>query len=444
MHTKRATRAAVAARLIPAIVVLILGFALLGCTTTNPGPSLDRNVDHMWSRDIEVMFDTLPGKHKNLFFQLPEAEYRKRLVELNERAADLSAPEFEIALRRILAEVGDAHTNVSFAHDSLFPLHFQAFAEGIFVVAATPGYKEYIGARLEQVENTTVEEYLAKAREITPHDNASQLKRWTPVYLTIPTVLAGLDITESQSKVTYTLVDQERSVAQRVSLPAVRRESVSQLISIRDRVEDRGVSQPVSRQNTEAIYRHEYLAEHETVYVQYNSCMEDDSYPMQHFVDDVFATVEGEEANVMIVDLRRNSGGDSRVLQPFIDAVVEWVGAAESDTGAERELYVLLGRNTFSSAVLNAIALRQEAGAVFVGEPSGGRPNHYGEIKSIELPDLGRRLTYSTKYFNLYEAADPQTLMPDIEVPNSYRAYLEGRDLILEAALESDPARLSN
>lgn len=124
----------------------------------------------------------------------------------------------------------------------------------------------------------------------------------------------------------------------------------SQPVSIRDWVKDRGVSLPVSRRNTDAIHRHGYLAEHDAV---------------------------GDEApGVVIVDLRRNSSGDSRVLQRFIKAVVEWTrgrqsggdGAVEVDASkafgdatdaasgpeedAPRELYVLIGRNTFSSAVL--------------------------------------------------------------------------------------------
>ncbi len=418
---------AVAARTMPAIVLGLLLIGLIGCSTTHQGPPLDRTIEHRWSKDIEVMFDTLPEKHKNLFFKLPEAEYRRCLVKLNERAPGLSAPEFETELRRVLADVGDAHTGISFAHDSLFPLHFQDFEEGIFVVAAVPGYEEYIGARLKRVEAMSVGAYRDAAEEITPHDNTSQLKMWTPVYLTIPTVLAGLGISDSVSEVTYTFARSDGS-SREVSLPAVERKDVSL---------------PVSRQNTGALYRYEHLADHQAVYVQYNSCREDESYSMKDFVEDAFADVRAEDAEVMIVDLRRNSGGDSRVFHPFIQAAEEWVEGADSGGGADgsttgcRELYVLIGRNTFSSAVLNAIDLKQKAGAVFVGEPSGGRPNHYGEIKALELSDLGRTLTYSTKYFNTYKAGDPPSLMPDIEAPHSYEAYIEGRDRALEAALNA-------
>jgi hypothetical protein len=270
----------------------------------------------------------------------------------------------------------------------------------------------------------------------------------TPHYLAMPGVLAGLGVSDSTEEVTFTL-RLENGSSETIAVPAVERDSVSRLVSIRDRLRADGVDLPVSRRTRGKLYRFEYLAGRGVVYVQYNSCREDESYPMGRFVADVFDTVGRRDAETLIVDLRRNSGGSSPVFGPFIDEAAAWIGGADVPGAAEnpsaetpdaRELYVLIGRDTFSSAVLNAIDLRQEAGAVFVGEPSGGRPNHYGEIKSLELPDLGRRLTYSTKYFTHYEEGDPAALMPDIEAPVSFEAYVDGRDPALEAVLEATHA----
>jgi C-terminal processing protease CtpA/Prc len=293
-----------------------------------------------------------------------------------------------------------------------------------------------------------VEEFRELAAEITPHDNDSQLEMMTPHYLAMPGVLAGLGVSDSTEEVTFTLRLEDGS-SETIAVPAMERDSVSRLVSIRDRLRADGVDLPVSRRTNGKLYRFEYLAGRGVVYVQYNSCREDESYPMGRFVADVFDTVGRRDAETLIVDLRRNSGGSSPVFGPFIDEAAAWIGGADAPGAAEnpsaetpdaRELYVLIGRDTFSSAVLNAIDLRQEAGAVFVGEPSGGRPNHYGEIKSLELPDLGRRLTYSTKYFTHYEEGDPAALMPDIEAPVSFEAYVDGRDPALEAVLEATHA----
>jgi hypothetical protein len=433
----RLLRAAVAAAF-----VLTLSLLPGGCATSGERIVLDRSVEHRWSRDIEVMFDTLPERHKNLFFRMPEREYRDRVAELNERAPGLSAEQFEVELRRILAEVGDAHTNIGFERSTLYALQFHAFEEGLYVVAAVPGCERWIGARLERVGGMPVEEFRELAAEITPHDNDSQLEMMTPHYLAMPGVLAGLGVSDSTEEVTFTLRLEDGS-SETIEVPAMERDSVSRLVSIRDRLRAAGVDLPVSRRTGGKLYRFEHFADRGAVYVQYNSCREDESYPMGRFVEDVFETVGRRDVETLIVDLRRNSGGSSPVFRPFIEKAAAWVGGADTpgaDTPGARDLYVLIGRDTFSSAVLNAIDLKQEAGAVFVGEPSGGRPNHYGEIKSLELPDLGRRLTYSTKYFTHYKAGDPPALMPDIEVPVSFEAYVDGRDPALEAVLEATHA----
>ena len=36
-----------------------------------------------------------------------------------------------------------------------------------------------------------------------------------------------------------------------------------------------------------------------------------------------------------------------------------------------------------------ALSLKEKAGALLVGEPTGGKPSHFGEVKSFELPVSG-------------------------------------------------------
>jgi hypothetical protein len=82
--------------------------------------------------------------------------------------------------------------------------------------------------------------------------------------------------------------------------------------------------------------------------------------------------------------------------------------------------------------VLNAIDLDQRAGAVLVGEPSAGRPNHYGEVKSMRLPHSGMRVFYSTKYFSRYEK-DTDALYPDISARWSFADITTWNDEAMEA-----------
>ncbi len=81
--------------------------------------------------------------------------------------------------------------------------------------------------------------------------------------------------------------------------------------------------------------------------------------------------------------------------------------------------------------MLNAIDLKQKAGAVLIGEPTGGKPNHYGEVKRVTLPHSGLTLSYSTKYFSRYKK-DTSTLRPDIELLWSFDDFSSLKDGVME------------
>ena len=66
-----------------------------------------------------------------------------------------------------------------------------------------------------------------------------------------------------------------------------------------------------------------------------------------------------------------------------------------------------------------------------MGEATGGEPNHYGEVKQFELPNSEKPIRYSTKYFKWVEE-DINTLAPDKVIEESFAAYREGTDPVLE------------
>ena len=84
----------------------------------------------------------------------------------------------------------------------------------------------------------------------------------------------------------------------------------------------------------------------------------------------------------------------------------------------------------------NAITLSQDTNAVLVGEPTGGKPNHYGEVRRFRLPNVGLLVQYSTRYWLNYPGSDPLTLEPDVRAAVTVEDLLAGRDPALEIALQ--------
>ena len=127
--------------------------------------------------------------------------------------------------------------------------------------------------------------------------------------------------------------------------------------------------------------------------------------------------------------VRDNGGGSSLQFRGLLGRV------ARSEWNQRGKLFGIIGTATFSSAVLNAIELSQETEAVLVGSPTAGRPNHFGELRQIALPNVGVPAWCSTKRFRRVDG-DPDAFEPDLVVELTMDDYRAGRDPVLQAVLD--------
>jgi C-terminal processing protease CtpA/Prc len=168
-----------------------------------------------------------------------------------------------------------------------------------------------------------------------------------------------------------------------------------------------------------------YLPEKKTLYFNYTRCVMDHNEPFNQFQKKLEALIEEHNPEKLIIDLRMNTGGSSAILNPFINSL------KKSYLNKPSSLFVLIGRSTMSSAVLNAVDLKKKTNATFIGEETGGNVNHYGEIKSAELPSLGVKVIYSTKYWSLWKDYEGG-LKPDHEVRYFFSDFQQSTDPALE------------
>jgi uncharacterized protein (TIGR03437 family) len=136
---------------------------------------------------------------------------------------------------------------------------------------------------------------------------------------------------------------------------------------------------------------------------------------------------------IEILDLRNNTGGRSTVLNPFIDTVQ----ARGYRFAAGTRKYVIIGRSTASSAMLNAMTLKQQPHTVLIGEPTGGRPGSYGEVQNMRLPYSGATVNYSKRFISAPFSGE--SIMPDWAVPTHARDTFSRHDPFLAAALAGGP-----
>jgi hypothetical protein len=71
-----------------------------------------------------------------------------------------------------------------------------------------------------------------------------------------------------------------------------------------------------------------------------------------------------------------------------------------------------------------------------VGEPSGGKPNCYGEVQRVTLKHSGFTMIYSTVYYHLIEDDFMPSLFPDVEKELTMQDYIDNRDPCMEYILK--------
>jgi hypothetical protein len=92
---------------------------------------------------------------------------------------------------------------------------------------------------------------------------------------------------------------------------------------------------------------------------------------------------------------------------------------------------VLVGRRTYSAAMVTAIDFRKETSATLVGEPIGERPNSYSENDELTLPNSRVVVSYSTRYYTFLDQ-DVPAVLPDIRIDPDWASFRAGRDPVLE------------
>ena len=151
----------------------------------------------------------------------------------------------------------------------------------------------------------------------------------------------------------------------------------------------------------------------------------------------MFAFVAANDVQRLIIDVRRNGGGNNHLLAPLIE------GARASKLNRPGGLYVLIGRQTFSAAQNFVNRMENSTQVLFAGEPTGASPNLVCETETYHLPNTGLAVLISTRRWQDSVPNDHRIwTMPDIPAPLTFDDYVNGRDPVIAAVLAFDSSGL--
>lgn len=278
------------------------------------------------------------------------------------------------------------------------------------------------GKKIISVDGVTREELLTRFRAIFPCepqvdfyvdymlDEALKLESWNGL-LGIDTsdgVIVEIE-TESATEILECAFGYEREESDTVSLDA----------------------------GTEDFYSYEFYEENSAAVFTLDKCVVTDGY--KNALEEFFRQVSEKNIGKVAVDLRRNGGGNSQVINEFmryIDVdeycifggvdvryggmIIENKAYTEQNKKSEYvfsgELYALTSNYTFSSAMDFAVAISDNNIGKIVGEVPGNMPTCYGDKLSFQTPNSKLLCGVSfKKFYRVDRTKDDEPLIPHIE-----------------------------
>lgn len=393
-----------------------------------------------WREDLDFLAREFPARHKNAFFHCPRERWEGRVEEIRNRLAGMSDQECLAALRQLVAMIDDAHSNLWADKDSnirpsrLYPVACAWLSDGVYPAVLPREHEDLIGRRLVRVGSLTIDDAIGRLSLIQAADNDSGRKNQTMAALREADTLAALGLVKDVDRAEWTLADAKGDEVTITTAPIPPDAAPARIMVQRP---DPG-RLCFSRRFRRAAYGGRLLEDTRTLYLWYDVCADRGPTTVKQWSEAVLEQIDqgvsARPARIdrVVMDLRRNGGGNSVLLAPLIDGL-----AARGAIGKEGRLFALIGRRTFSSAMMNAYQLRVAAGCRLVGEPTGGSPNGYGEVRQFRLPNSRLVVQYSTKLFKGPRPGD--SVLPDVAVGEDAAAYFDpARDAVLEAAIRAE------
>jgi hypothetical protein len=380
-----------------------------------------------WQADLEFLSDELTAKHPDAFHLISENEFTEKVDALAARIPSMDRTEATLELMQLVASLGDAHTTVipDYTSFRFIPINVRWFEEGVFVRAIERSHKDMIGARVTGVGSLSMEELEAKFASLISHDNAWGIRKMMDLQFQTYEYLSFIGATnENETVSVHFEKDGKESTIEFKPIDSRGAKSIKFVNPWSAGLMKQSVYLDLLMKDEKGLpFWNEWLADQKTVYFKYNRCVQPNAF--NELVKGTAGFISSNDVDKFVLDLRDNSGGSSLVFKPLLNYL-----KSNEDLNQKGKLFVIVGRKTFSSGIFAACEMRK-TNAIFVGEPTSGKPNHFGEVKSFQLPSSKLMVQHSTKQFILGDDSEG-TFMPELRIEYRADETLSAEDLALK------------
>lgn len=421
-------------------------------------------------------------------------------------ASFTSVSELRFLVQSVASRLGDGHTAVQPGRDGERIYPFALFDDGsqLHLQAVDKSSAAALGKQIVQINGVPARDAIEGFRTALSCDNAYHFRENVRRFIQRQSAWQHAPCGRADSILQLTFADSTR-----IELSALPPAQLD--VAWMPRKAPDGFIFPVSQQP----FAYTLYPEKSLCYLQFNACMDRATVQQQlearnpgaaadpsvaeklariplftSFLDEMFATIRTAGIRTLVIDLRNNSGGNSRLcdellhrLRPtcdlstfrgeirfsklwelhypllaaryreaFVQAGIAWeTGKLYTDRDLppldrdipdterrpdddceifEGDVIFLQGPRTFSSAgMLLTLAADNGLGTI-AGTPSSFRPTHYGDLLLWELPRTHLRGSVSHKIFRrpATQKDGETSLIPDVLLVPSWQDFTEGTD----------------
>ncbi|QNO13849.1 hypothetical protein HYG86_03245 [Alkalicella caledoniensis] len=371
----------------------------------------------------------------------------------------MTVGEFTIVVSEIIIKLEDGHTSVAnvFQGDLKLPMEI-AYVDNEFYVL--DGKDVMAGDKLISLGGITMQEIYEVAKRRVPAENIYWINDRVKDFALWESTLTQLGAT----------IDDVKNIEVELKRYG---EVIKTSLNFNDTY-----TRPVDNQRFYPVryvsrgYSYFLDAENDLCYFLLTRCVYDDQYIA--FMETMFKDVKDNGINNIVIDIRGNPGGDSRVINEFIryidiDEYLSFGGKGRTSTAskeqrgtgsrnskaepnlvnnirAEEELifdgkiYALIDNGTFSSANWFAVIIKDNELGTIIGEPTGNAPNSYGDILRFQLTNSKIRYFISHTQWVRPKGkglgADEDALYPHYPIKYTLEDYINNTDLAMKKAIE--------
>jgi len=457
---------------IKSVLVITLLVALLPLPAVGTGSLSPTEAEE----DAEFLRNKIEVVHPNPYFAFnrknAESDFRKIIQKLKSRET-VRILELYRNLAPFVASFQDGHTSLSIhgefrsEHEGdgrIFPILVDISENEIRVLKSLAGSVPEPGSEIISINGVESSKIVEEISELIGAARKSfieaKISRNFPIYLWALYEFSGM------YGLTYRTATGKEKTTGIVGVP------VSSYIEKRGRI---------TRKREE--YWNLSFPEDEVALLTINTFAGNLEKEFKNFVKNSFKIIENRKSKNLIIDLRDNGGGSTKLsdyLYSYVSGkpyrtfaevrikysepvlrertiinpitlfkvkvlgdrtIVHKNGFRKPPARSNRfdgNLFVLTGPMTFSTAADFAALIKDlEAGKV-VGEETGGLASSYGDVFSCRLPNSGLRLGISYKYFLRPGGFDDgRGVIPDIPIESNPVKRIKGKDVVLENLLKT-------